>query len=71
MLLSCVYCEQLLGWPKEYVGPVLNIVRLFVLHPHVAETYSKEIVEEKRADEGQTTTFHPATTDYANTLPVC
>ena len=45
---------QMLGWPKEYVGPVLNLLRVFVLHPHVAERYSKEIVEEKRAEEGQT-----------------
>ena len=57
MLCWCadvVRCVQLLGWPKEYVGPVLNLVRVFVLHPHAAETYSKEIVEEKRAEEGQT-----------------
>ena len=33
---------------------MLNLLRLFVLHPHVGLTYSKEIVEEKRAEDGQT-----------------
>ena len=39
---------------------MLNLLRVFVLHPHVAETYSKEIVEEKRAEEGQTSSHQSA-----------
>ena len=41
----------MLGWPMEYVGPVLNLMRLFVLHPHVAQVYSKQIVEEKQTED--------------------
>ena len=53
---------QLLSWPLEYVGPVLNLMRLFVLHPHVAQVYSKQVVEEKRQTEDIVSTLNRVVT---------
>ena len=44
--------EKLLAWPVDCLGPGLNLLRVFVLHPHAAQVFSKQIVEEKRQTEG-------------------
>jgi len=35
--------NKLLHWPMEFLGPVLNLLRVFVLHPSAAQTYSQQI----------------------------
>jgi len=50
--------QKLMSWPMEYLGPVLNLLRLFVLHPHVAQVYSKQIIEEKRQTEDIVSTLN-------------
>ena len=46
---------KLLSWPADCIGPVLNLLRVFVLHPHAAQLLSKQIVEEKQQTEGEST----------------
>jgi len=43
--------NKLLHCSLEYIGPVLNLLRIFVLHPHVAQTYSSQIAGDKRRAE--------------------
>jgi len=43
--------DKLLHWPLEYLGPPLNLFRVFVLHPHAAQTYSAQITGDKRKAE--------------------
>jgi hypothetical protein len=43
--------RKLMGWGGEWIGPVLNLLRVMVLHPSVAQVWSKEVVEEKVGDD--------------------
>lgn len=38
---------KMLQWPSECLGPVLNFIRILVLHPHAAQKYSREMVDKK------------------------
>jgi phospholipase A-2-activating protein len=54
--------KKLLGWPREHVFPVLDMFRIFVLHPHSQEMF-------KGADYGSEYTIPVSSAIYHSSDP--
>lgn len=42
-----VLLNKLIQFPLDMIGPVLNLFRIVVSHPHAAESYAKQITDNK------------------------